>query len=199
MSRASDAHIGAFAAFGDEFGVIGIGDVNEGEASGFRPGGPATRPSRRRGRGRRRARLSTLIAEKLRRHLLDGAGVARQQRLDRLARWPLRAGRNDLAVGVVGVARLAPAHGEAVGLAAVHHERNGLGRLAERDRQAAGGERVERAGVAGALRLEQPLAPRSPRGSRSCRPACRARPSRARRASRGGIVCSALILPRAGV
>ena len=41
--------------------------------------------------------------------------------------------------------------GEAIGLAAVHHERHGLGRLAERDRQAAGGERIERAGMAGAL------------------------------------------------
>ena len=44
-----------------------------------------------------------------------------------------------------------------IGLAAVDHERHGLGRLAERDRQAAGGERIERAGVAGALRREQPL------------------------------------------
>ena len=56
-----------------------------------------------------------------------------------------------LPFGVVGVALFAPAHGEAVGLAAVHDERNGLGRLAERDRQAAGGERIERAGMAGRL------------------------------------------------
>ena len=58
---------------------------------------------------------------------------------------------DDAALGVVGVALLAPAHGEAVDLAAVHHEGHGLGRLAERDRQAAGGERIERAGMAGAL------------------------------------------------
>ena len=48
-------------------------------------------------------------------------------------------------------------HGEAVDLAAVHDERNGLGRFAERNRQAAGGERVERAGVPRALAREQPL------------------------------------------
>ena len=63
---------------------------------------------------------------------------------------PLRAGGDDPALGVVGVALLAPADREAVALAAVHHERNGLGRLAERDRQAAGGQRIERAGMSGA-------------------------------------------------
>ena len=61
-------------------------------------------------------------------------------------------GRDDPALGVVGIALLAPAHREAVALAAVHHERNGLGRLAERERQAARGERIERAGMARALR-----------------------------------------------
>ena len=67
------------------------------------------------------------------------------------------AGGDDAALGVVGVALLAPAHGELVELAAVHDERNGLGRFAERDRQAAGSERIERAGVAGALGREQAL------------------------------------------
>ena len=64
-------------------------------------------------------------------------------------RWSLVA--IDPALGVVGIALFAPAHGKAVELAAVHDERNGLGRFAERDRQRAGGERIERAGVAGAL------------------------------------------------
>ena len=64
---------------------------------------------------------------------------------------------DDAAFGIVGIALLAPAHGEAIELAAVHDERNGLGRFAERDRQAAGGERIERAGMAGALGREQPL------------------------------------------
>ena len=62
-----------------------------------------------------------------------------------------RAVADHLALGVVGVALLAPAHREAVALAPVHHERDGLGRLAERERQEARGERIERAGVAGAL------------------------------------------------
>ena len=66
---------------------------------------------------------------------------------------PRRRGLDDAAFGIVGVALLAPAHGEAVGLAAVHDERHGLGRFAERDRQTAGSERIERAGVAGALGL----------------------------------------------
>ena len=59
---------------------------------------------------------------------------------------------------VSSVSRSSPqAHREAIALAAVHHERDGLGGFADRDRQAAGGERIERAGVAGALGLEQPL------------------------------------------
>ena len=110
------------------------------------------------------------------------AGKLRQQRRDRRrgrggCRWSARA-----ALGIVGVALLAPAHGEAIALAAVHHEGDGLGGLAERDRQAAGGQRIERAGVAGALGREQPLDRPRPRASTSCRSACRARPSRGRRA-----------------
>ena len=56
--------------------------------------------------------------------------------------------RNDAAFGVVGIALFAPTYGEAIELAAVHHERNGLGRFAERDRQRTGSERVERTGMA---------------------------------------------------
>ncbi len=70
---------------------------------------------------------------------------------------PAFAGRHDPAFGVVGVALLAPAHGEAIGFAAVDHERHGLGRFAERDRQAARSQRIERAGVAGAFCREQAL------------------------------------------
>ena len=86
-----------------------------------------------------------------RRHLLDRAGEARQQRRDRGRGRAGFARVRHAAFGIVGVALLAPAHGEDVDLAPVHHERHGLGRFAERDRQAAGGERIERAGVAGAL------------------------------------------------
>ena len=69
-------------------------------------------------------------------------------------------GRDDLALGVVGVGLDAPAHHELVGLGAVLDDRHGLGRLAERDRQHAGSERIERAGVADLLGVEQALQPR---------------------------------------
>ncbi len=74
------------------------------------------------------------------------------------ARSGRRIGGGDhLALGVVGVGLLAPAHGEAVDLAAVLDEGNRLGGFAERDRQNAGGERVERAGMADLGRAEEPL------------------------------------------
>src|SRR5207248_9983675 len=93
----------------------------------------------------------------LRRDLIDHAGEARQQGPDRFRRRPQFAGLRYPAFGIVGVALLAPGDREAVALAAIHHERNRLGRFAERDRQAAGRQRIERAGVAGALGLEQAL------------------------------------------
>ena len=64
-------------------------------------------------------------------------------------------GRDDLALGVVGVGLDAPGTVKLIDLPPVHHEGNGLGRLAERDRQEAGGQRVERAGMAGLLGVEQ--------------------------------------------
>ena len=135
---------------------------------------------------------------------------ARQQRADRR---PRSAARRSVAIARPSASSvsvsIAPAHREAVGLAAVHHERHGLGRLAERDRQHAGGERIERAGVAGLPGRERALDHARPRGSRSCRPACRAPASRRRRASRacaaclrrrlrphGVVRCSASFVPR---
>src|SRR5436853_421544 len=70
---------------------------------------------------------------------------------------PEIAGVDAPAFSIVGIALLAAGYRKAVTLAAVHHERNGFGGLAERDRQAARGERIERAGVARAAGLEQPL------------------------------------------
>src|SRR5260221_1735036 len=90
-------------------------------------------------------------------NLLDQAGEPRQQLGDRLRGGPQLAGFDDPALGIVGIAFLAPGNRKAVALAAIHSEGNGFGGFAQRDRQAAGGERVERAGVAGALGLEQPL------------------------------------------
>src|SRR4051812_48463488 len=77
-----------------------------------------------------------LYRGKLRGDLLDEAREPRQQGSNRLGRGSDRAGLDDPALGIVGVAFLAPAYREAVALAAVHHKRNGLGGLAERDRQA---------------------------------------------------------------
>ena len=65
-----------------------------------------------------------------------------------------------MPLGVVGVGLGAPAHDERVGLGAVLDDRHRLGRLAERDRQHAGSERIERAGVADLLGVEQALQPR---------------------------------------
>src|ERR1700732_4437634 len=93
----------------------------------------------------------------LRRGLLDEPGEPRQQRRNRLRRGLDLAGPGDTALGVVGIAFLAPGDRKAIALAAIHHERNGLGGFSERDRQSTRGERIERARVARALGLEQPL------------------------------------------
>src|SRR3954447_18381854 len=73
----------------------------------------------------------------LRRDLLDKPGKTRQQGSDRLAGGSDVAGPHDPAFGIVGVTLLAPAYCEAVALAAVHDERDRLGGLAQRNRQAA--------------------------------------------------------------
>jgi hypothetical protein len=91
-----------------------------------------------------------------RRRLLDMAGEPGQGGTDRLIARPILAGGGDGAFAVVGRARLAEAQGEAVLLASVHHEGNGLGRLAQGDRQDAGRQRIERAAMARLFRREQP-------------------------------------------
>ena len=65
------------------------------------------------------------------------------------------AGRGDDAGGIVGVARLAEAERELVGLPRVHDVGHRLGRLTHRDRQDARGQGIERAAVADLLRLGQ--------------------------------------------
>src|SRR3569832_2430334 len=90
-----------------------------------------------------------------RRDLLVLSGEPGQQGLDGLPAWALVRRRGDLALDVVGVALLAPAHGEAIALAAVHDEGNRLGGFSQRDRQAAGGERVEGAGMSRTLGVDQ--------------------------------------------
>src|SRR5258708_27504366 len=85
------------------------------------------------------------------------AGERRQACIDGVHGGPRVAPSDDPPFRVVGIALLAPAHREAVALAPVHHERDGLGGFAERKRQQTRRERIERAGVTRAARLEQPL------------------------------------------
>ena len=66
---------------------------------------------------------------------------------------------DDLALGIVGRALLAPAHAKTVGLGAVLDDRHRLGRLAEGDGQHAGRERIERSRVTRLLGVEQELEP----------------------------------------
>src|SRR5262249_40569874 len=75
-----------------------------------------------------------------------------QRRADVFFARARAAGLSHAPFRVIGVALFAPLHGEAVALAALHHERDRLGRLAERDRQATRRERIQRAGVTGAAR-----------------------------------------------
>ena len=121
-----------------------------------------------------------------RRHLLDLADEGRQGAADRR----VASGRTSLVAvtspSASSVARASPeAQREAVVLAAVHDEGHGLGRLAQRDRQHAGGQRIERAAMAGLLRRRTGGAPLptagvelSPTGlSRISQPSTLARPS----------------------
>src|SRR6185437_14723757 len=94
-----------------------------------------------------------------RRRLEDLADEAGQQAFNLGGgRAPLRAG-DDLPFGVVCRGFLAPAHAETVGLGPVLNDRHGLGRFPERDRQHAGGERIEGASVARLFGVEQELQP----------------------------------------
>src|ERR1700730_16880666 len=75
----------------------------------------------------------------LRRDLVDHAGEPWQQVADRIGGGPDLAGLGNPALGIVGVAFLAPGDRKAIALAAVHHERNGLGGFAQRQWEATGG------------------------------------------------------------
>ena len=86
--------------------------------------------------------------------LADLPGELVQQRFYIGTRGSLVGAINDLAFGVVRGGLHAPAHGEAIGLLAVHGKRHRLRRLAECNRQNSCCERIERACVAGLLRFE---------------------------------------------
>ena len=91
-----------------------------------------------------------------RRRLLDDADEARQRRSD-LGRATGRASLAAITLPSASSVSVSSPQctGEAIGLGPVLDDRHGLGRLAERDRQDAGGERIERAGVSRLLGVEQ--------------------------------------------
>src|SRR5262249_13184253 len=148
------AHIGSLAALGNERGVIAVRHLDQFEPVNL---DWAWRDIHHLAVAREviGALARNFHRRVARRHLRDLTGEARQQRSDGRGGRARGAARGDAAFGVVGNRLLAPAHGEAVGLAPLHDERNGLGRLPERDRQQARGQRVERAGMPRAFGLEQ--------------------------------------------
>ena len=77
-------------------------------------------------------------------NLLDRSGEARKDSIDLLDSRPDSAGRDDLAFRVKRVGLLPEADGEIIGLGCVQHPPAKLGRLSERDRQHAAGQRVQR-------------------------------------------------------
>src|SRR5262245_3134909 len=149
-------HIGALAALGPEHGVVEVGDVDEAQAVNLDRAGLQLDHLAVAGEiiG---ALAIDLDGREARWNLRDGAGELRKDRADVVGRGPRSAGGINAPLGVVGVALLAPAHGELIDLASIHHKRNGLGRLPERDREQTRSERVERAGMAGALGAVEPL------------------------------------------
>lgn len=89
-----------------------------------------------------------LERRKHRRHLHDIADKLREDRLKRLARnRPARAG-NDLSMRVLRVGRIARLQLGHVGLFLLHQIIKQAGRLADHQRQDAGGLRIKRTGMA---------------------------------------------------
>src|SRR5262245_17815368 len=110
------AHIGSLAALGHERGVIAIGRVDQFEPVNL---DWAWRDIHHLAVAREviGALARDFHRRVARRHLRDLTGEARQQRSDGRGGRALGAARGDAAFGVVGIALLAPAHGEAVDLA----------------------------------------------------------------------------------
>ena len=159
------AHIGALAAFGLEHRMVNVRQLDQVEAAdldrtGLELDGFAA------AREVVRALPFDLDGGIARRHLGDGSGEPGQDREDVGFARARDAGLDHPPLGIVGVALLAPAHGEAVAFAPVHHERDRFGGFAERDRQASGCERVERPGMAGTARRGEPLDRRDRMGRR---------------------------------
>src|SRR5271170_566155 len=145
--------IGALAAFGLENGLIRfVRDENEPMNDDFARRDFELRAPARQIVGTLAADLDRRIG---RRGLLDRPEKARQHRRD-LARRRTNVGfRDDLALGVVGIGLFAPFDRETIGLGPVLDDGNRLGRFAESDRQDARRQRVECAGMARLLGVEE--------------------------------------------
>ncbi len=92
---------------------------------------------------------------KLRRHLLNQAGEMAQGRFYGGGIGAHIVRRHDLAFLIIGRGLAAKSHHHLIAFAGVLHIGNGFGRLAQGNRQYAAGQRVERAGVTGFLRVKQ--------------------------------------------
>ena len=140
------AHIGSLAAGHLETGVILISHFDQGDRIDAHPA---------HGENRRLILARQIVGPPAidldrridRRALVDLAGKARQNRFDRDPVRAHGAGRRDLALGVVRVARLAPKHGEAVAFGGIHGIGNGLRRLAQGNRQDTRRQRIEAIGA----------------------------------------------------
>ena len=102
-------------------------------------------------------RLPALLQRRIDRGALaDAAGQRRQRRLQGLGTDRRhRALQQHLAFGIVGVGGLAQHDLGVVGLGRAEQQAGNLGRLAEAQRQQAGGQRVETAGMAALFGTEQ--------------------------------------------
>lgn len=148
------AHIDALAGADGQFDMVGVGRVADGGLMDHHPAA-------------RQCELGTLAGQvigalavdldgaELRRDLIDLADKGRKRRANRLDIGPDVRAAGDLALAVEAVGRDPPVDGEAIDLLRLHHEGDGLGRLAEGDGQDAGGQRVEGAGVPRLLGVEQ--------------------------------------------
>src|ERR1700677_2715894 len=145
--------IGALAAFGLEYGLIRfVRDENEAMNDDFARRNFELRAPARQIVGALAADLDRRIG---RRGLLDRPEKTRQHRRD-LARRRANVGTSDdYALGVVGVGFFAPSDGETIGLGSVLHDGNRLGRLAQSYRENSGRQRIQGAGMARLLGVEE--------------------------------------------
>ena len=148
------ADIGALAHLGLEFGMVRVGERNKAKA--FDLNGPGIQLHGLAAAGQVIGALACYLERGIGgRSLTDLAGEGGESRQDfGTAGSAVRRG-GDRALGIIGRARLAPPHGEAIGLAGSHGPGDRLRRLAERHRQNAARERIEGAAVAGFLGIEE--------------------------------------------